>query len=271
MSSDPLAACKRIDVELDRQFGASGAVISEQIRKHLESCARCSKLHRWVTAQLPACELPPELGHRIRNQLIASLEPVTPAPGIKLSVARSLVVFLMFTGAVVFGMGAEGLRRMTWAQSLGSGSLVAVGAILFSLSLAKQIVPGSRRRIPAWAAMAWFGGAVLAGIAWLFPWHMAGAPITLSWECFLRELAIAAPAAVLVWFMLRPAIVLSPAALGGSVGAIAGLLGVAVMQAACVHQEALHLLLWHWSILAIAPAAGALIGRIGSQLTATCE
>ena len=46
-------------------------------------------------------------------------------------------------------------------------------------------------------------------------------------------------------------IALSPTALGASVGAMAGLVAVTVLQFDCVYQEALHLLLWHWSVLAI--------------------
>ena len=57
---------------------------------------------------------------------------------------------------------------------------------------------------------------------------------------------------------LRRSAMLSPAAKGATLGAAAGLTGVAVQQFGCMHMEALHLLLWHWSGIAIAAGAGAL-------------
>jgi hypothetical protein len=165
-------------------------------------------------------------------------------------------------------MGAAGLRKMSTGQFVGSGLLLAAGAVLFSLSLARQMAPGSRRGIPTWLVMALFGSAALGAITLLFPWREPGTSIGLSWQCSLREFAIAAPAAGLLWLLLRrSAPALSPTALGASVGAMAGLLAVTVLQFGCVYQEALHILLWHWSVLAIAAGAGALLGRLSSRLS----
>jgi hypothetical protein len=111
-----------------------------------------------------------------------------------------------------------------------------------------------------------FAIAALGGIALLFPWRAEGGSPFLSWKCALRELAIAAPAAALFWIPLRRAVVLSPAAMGASVGAVAGLLAVSVLQFACPHQEALHLLLWHWSVLLVTTAAGALAARCAASI-----
>lgn len=259
--------CKRIDAEFDRRFAVPAAQISADARKHLASCARCSKLYRWLLEQ-PAAEVPSELSWRIQNRLAASLAPVSPAASIPVSVLRLLAIFLAFAGGLVFTMGAAGVRQMSTAQLLGSGLLLAAGAVLFSLSLARQMAPGSRRGIPTWLAMALFGGIALGGITLLFPWRMPGTSIALSWQCSLREVAIAAPAAAFLWLLLRRSIpALSPTALGASVGAMAGLLAVTVLQLGCVYQEALHLLLWHWSVLAISAGAGALLGRLGSQFS----
>jgi hypothetical protein len=268
MSVDALTVCKRIDAELDRRFGVSGAEVSGEARKHLESCAKCSKLHRWISEQPAASGVSSELSRRIQSQLIASLKPVTPVPAIKVSVLRFLAIFLEFAGVLLVATGTAGLRRMNMAQSLGSGALLAAGAVLFSLSLARQLAPGSRRGIPTWIAMALFGSAVLAGIILLFPWHTPGASIALSWQCSLRELAIATPAATLFWLLLRQGVVFSPTAMGASVGAIAGLLAVTVLQFGCIYQEALHLLVWHWSVLVIATGSGALIARIAGRFSA---
>jgi hypothetical protein len=267
MSVDTLTTCKRIDAELDRRFEVSGAEISAEARKHLASCARCRNLYHWIVEQSAITGVSSELSRRIQSQLVASLTPVKPLASIQVCLLRFLAIFLAFAAALVVTMGGAGLGQMSTGQFLGSGLLLA-GAVLFSLSLARQMAPGSRRGIPTWLAMALFGSAALGGITLLFPWREPGTSIGLSWQCSLREFAIAAPAAGLLWLLLRrSAPALSPTALGASVGAMAGLLAVTVLQFGCVYQQALHLLLWHWSVLAIAAGAGALLGGLSTQFS----
>jgi hypothetical protein len=268
MSADTLSTCRRIDAEFDRRFDVSAPEVSADARKHLASCARCRSLYRWIAEQPAVTGVSSELSRRIRSQLAASLTPVKPAVSIGVCVLRFLAIFLAFAAGLVVTMGAAGLGRMSTGQFLGSGLLLAAGAILFSLSLARQMAPGSRRGIATWVAMALFGSTALCGITLLFPWREPGASIGLSWQCSLREVAIATPAAALLWLLLRrSAPALSPTALGASVGAMAGLLAVTVLQFGCVYQQALHLLLWHWSVLAIAAGAGALLGRLSGRFS----
>jgi hypothetical protein len=268
MSVDTLSTCKRIDAEFDRRFEVADTGISVEAREHLASCARCRNLYLWIAEQPAVAGVSSELSQRIQGQLAASLTPVKPVASIRVCVLRFLAIFLAFATGLVVTMGTAGLRQMNVGQFLASGLLPAAGGVLFSLSLARQMTPGSRRGIPTWVAMALFGGAVLGGITLLFPWREPGTSIGLSWQCSLREFAIAAPAAALLWLLLRrSAPALSPTALGASVGAMAGLLAVTVLQFGCVYQEALHLLLWHWSVLAIAAGAGALVGWLSGQFS----
>ncbi len=268
MSVDTLTTCKRIDAEFDRRFEVSAGEISADARKHLASCARCRNLYRWIAEQPVVTRVSSELSQRIQGKLVASLTPGRPMASIRVCVLRFLAMFLAFAAGLVVTMGAAGLRQMNTWQFLGSGLLLAAGAVLFSLSLARQMTPGSRRGIPTWLAMALFSGTALGGITLLFPWRETGTSIGLSWQCSLREFAIAAPAAALLWLLLRrSAPALSPTALGASVGAMAGLLAVTVLQFGCVYQQALHLLLWHWSVLAISAGAGALFGWLSGQFS----
>jgi len=268
MSVDSITTCNRIDAEFDRRFEVAAPEVSAEARNHLASCARCRNLYSWIEEQPAVTEVSSEVSQRIQGQLVAALTPVKPVASIKVRVLRFLAIFLAFAAGLVVLMGAAGLRQMSTGQFLGGGLLLAAGAVLFSLSLARQMTPGSRRGIPTWLAMALFSSAALSGIALLFPWREPGTSIGLSWQCLLRELAIAAPAAGLLWLLLRrSAPALSPTALGASVGAMAGLLAVTVLQFGCVYQEALHLLLWHWSALAIAAGAGAFLGRLSSRFS----
>jgi hypothetical protein len=268
MPVDTLTTCNRIDSEFDRRFEVSAAEISAEARRHLTSCARCRNLYSWIAEQPAVTGVSSELSQRIQSQLVAALTPVKSVASIKVCVLRFLAIFFAFAAGLVVTMGAAGLRKMNTWQFLGSGLLLAAGAALFSLSLARQMTPGSRRGIPTWLAMALCGSAALGAITLLFPWREPGTSIGLNWQCSLREFAIAAAAAGLLWLLLRrSAPALSPTALGASVGAMAGLLAVTVLQFGCVYQEALHLLLWHWSVLAIAAGAGALLGPLSSRFS----
>ena len=76
------------------------------------------------------------------------------------------------------------------------------------------------------------------------------------------------PAALVFAFLARRGARLSLGMLGGTLGAIAGLLGVTVLQFTCALQDIGHLLVWHGGVLVISTLAGALIGQSVSSLGA---
>lgn len=253
--------CRQMNAELDRRFAGTGDGLSEAGRLHLMSCARCAALYGWISEKQSGLTVNADLTHRIAAQIESSLAPVKPIPSPGAFAVRIAAMFVLLTCALVAFMGGAGITAMSRLQLAGVGALLVSGTTLFSATLGKLTTPGSTRRVPTWLTMLVFATAALGGIALLFPWRAEDASPFLSWQCALRELAIAAPAAVLFWILMRRAVVLSPAAMGAGVGAVAGLLAVSALQFACPHQEALHLLLWHWSVLLVTTAAGALTAR----------
>jgi hypothetical protein len=73
--------------------------------------------------------------------------------------------------------------------------------------------------------------------------------------------ALAVPAAGLFWLLLRGGAPLNLTTLGATLGAIAGLLSVTMLQFTCNLQGIGHLLTWHGGVLVISTIAGSLIGR----------
>jgi hypothetical protein len=130
---------------------------------------------------------------------------------------------------------------------------------LFSLTLAWQIRPGSLQKIPAKLSWACFGVGFLTGAALLFPWRGAEAFVSRGWPCLLTGSAVAIPGGVLFWLLTRRGVPLSAGAFGGTLGAIAGLLGLTVLQFHCLYQNAAHLLLWHGGILVLSITTGLLV------------
>ena len=207
----------------------------------------------------PAPELSPELHRKISEALTASLQPVKPMPSAGLLAAQFASIFLVFAAALIAMMGVTGFRTLQAWQALGIVAILAVGVSLFSLALAWQIRPGSRQKIPSMLSWAYFGVGFLTGAALLFPWRGAEAFVSRGWPCLLAGSAVAIPGGVLFWLLTRRGVPLSAGAFGGTLGAIAGLLGLTVLQFRCIYQDAAHLLVWHGGVLVLSITAGVLV------------
>lgn len=206
----------------------------------------------------PAPELSPELHRKISGALAASLQPVKPMPASRVLAGQFAAIFLVFAAALIAMMGVTGFRTLDAWQALGILVILAVGVSLLSVVLAWQIRPGSEQKIPAKIAWACFGVGFLSGAALLFPWRGAEAFVSRGWPCLLAGSAVAIPGGVLFWLLTRRGVPLSAGAFGGTLGAIAGVLGLTVLQFRCLYQNAAHLLIWHGGVLVLSITAGVL-------------
>jgi Negative regulator of sigma F len=207
----------------------------------------------------PSSELSPGLHRKISGALTASLQPVKPMPAARVLAGQFAAIFVVFAAALITMMGVTGFRTLHPWQALGIVAIFAVGVSLFSLTLAWQIRPGSLQKIPAELSWAYFGVGFLTGAALLFPWRGAEAFISRGWPCLLTGSAVAIPGGVLFWLLTRRGVPLSAGAFGGTLGAIAGLLGLTVLQFHCLYQNAAHLLVWHGGILVLSITTGLLV------------
>ena len=207
----------------------------------------------------PSSELSPDLHRKISGALTASLQPVKPMPAARVLTGQFASIFLVFAAALIAMMGVTGFRALHAWQAVGIVAVLAVGVSLFSLTLAWQIRPGSLQKIPAKLSWAYFGVGFLTGAALLFPWRGAEAFVSRGWPCLLTGSAVAIPGGVLFWLLTRRGVPLSAGAFGGTLGAIAGLLGLTVLQFHCLYQNAAHLLVWHGGILVLSITTGLLV------------
>jgi hypothetical protein len=265
--------CKLIDAELDRHFGGSGGLsaeacgkglrpeLSRQARQHLEECERCRGLYEWISGEIAVGEPSPALYRKARLMLQDSLEPISPLPSTRILVIQFLVAFGLFALPIGGILGFAGFHRMGAVQLIGISAILAVGAAALSFSLAWQMIPGSVQRFSTGVAIAVLAAGFLGCVGILFPWRTPERFIAQGWPCSAMGVSVAAPAAVLFWLLVRRGARLSREALGGALGAIAGLLGVTVMQFSCSRQEAGHLLVWHGGVLVITTLTGILTAR----------
>ncbi len=258
--------CKSVDAELDRQFGKPGQPLSPTARQHLDECERCTNLYRYLTQPAPAWSVSPELEQKISKNAKGSLQPVSRLRSTSVRAAQLLIVFVLLAAAVTSMMKILGIEAMSRAQLAGISAVLALGVVLLTRSLAWQMTPGSLQRIPAWSAVAIVGAGLLAGTVILFPWQTPEEFIEHGWRCLRTGLTLAVPTAALFWLSVRRGAFVNLTTLGATLGAIAGLLSVTVLQFTCNMQEIAHLLVWHGGVLAISTVIGALIGGSVARL-----
>ena len=263
MPAGTKTGCSLVDAELDRHFGTTGAPaagMSQQTRAHLEECGRCRALYGYLIESPPALAVSRELQGKISSTLQQSLQPVKPVGSVRVLTAQLLVIFLIVALAATGMMNAVGIAVMKQWQLIGIIGFLAVGAAFLSLSLAWQMTPGSLRRVPATTALTILAASFLVGVAILFPWQTPEGFFRFGWHCLRVGLMMAGPAAVLFGILVWRGAPLGFGMLGATLGAIAGLLSVTILQFTCDHQDAIHLVAWHGGVLAISTLMGIVIG-----------
>lgn len=258
--------CTTVDAELDRRFGGQSQPLSPQARQHLDECERCWKLYQYLEERPPRSAVSPEVQRQIAENIKESLRPVSRLRSTPVLAAQLLIVFVLLAAAVTSMMKVVGIEAMSPGQLAGISAIFALGGVLLCRSLAWQMTPGSMQRIPALAAVMILGAGLLAGFLFLFPWRTPEAFLTRGWHCLRAGLALAVPAVALFSLLVRRGAPLSLTTLGATLGAIAGLLSVTVLQFTCNLQDIAHLLVWHAGVLVISTTMGALIGRSAGLL-----
>jgi hypothetical protein len=260
--------CKLIDAQLDRQFAGRGSQLSLEVQKHLDECERCRTLYSVLAEEFPIGVVSTGTEHSIVETIRGSLKPVRRLRSTAAVAVELVVVFLLISVAVISRMKVVGVAVMTPPQLIGISTILSLGAVLLAVSLAWQMRPGSLRRIQEWAAVGIPAAVLLAGIVLLFPWKTPEAFVVRGWRCLRVGLILAVPAALAFGLLVRRGAPLSLKSLGGTLGAIAGLLGVTVLQYTCDLQNIGHLVVWHGGVFVLSTLAGVVAGHCLSRTRA---
>ena len=218
------------------------------------------QLETWAASQ-SAAGLSPEIRRKVQGTLASSLIPVKPLPSQRTLLLQFLSVFVACTVGLIAIMDKAGFHLMTAAQMVSIAAILAGGGILFSLTVAGRMVPGSRQGLPLSLVLALSSFGLFGGIALLFPWRTSGSFVSEGWPCAAMELMIAVPAGVVFWLLARRGALFGGAGVGAALGGLAVVLALAVLQFRCMFQQAPHLLVWHGVTAAILIALAALIGE----------
>lgn len=222
------------------------------------------QLEAWAASQ-PDTALSPALRQKVQGVLASSLTPVKPLPSQGSLTLLFLAVFAVCAIALVAILSKAGFHLMTGVQMGLMATLLAGGGVLFSISLARQMVPGSRLSFPVSLAVAISGCGVIGGFALLFPWRASGIFVAEGLPCAATEMMIAVPAAVIFGLFARRGALFMDTAFGSALSGLAVILALTVLQFQCMFQQAPHLLVWHGVTAAALVGLGVLIGRARSH------
>ncbi len=202
----------------------------------------------------------PERLDSIRSLVTSSLRPVRPLPSDATLICIALGLFIAFSLLAAVPVDYRGFHRLSTMQRLAYYPVITVCALLFSVSLVHEIIPGSRRRIhPALGVV--FSLFSLASVAFgLFPNHHLAHFANLGLRCLGLGITCALVSGLLAYLLLRKGFAASPVRATTLTGFFAGLTGVAVLALHCPLQDVFHILVWHLGAMLTAGACGALLG-----------
>jgi len=219
------------------------------------------QLEVWAASQ-PDTALSPAMRQKVHGMLVSSLIPVKPLPSQSSLILRFLATFAACAAALFAILSKAGFHLMTGAQMGLMATLFTGGGVLFSISLAQQMIPGSRQAMPFSVEVGLAGVLLTAGIALLFPWQTSGAFVSEGWPCAAMELMIAVPAMVVFWLLARRGALFASPGLGAALTGLAVFLALTPLQFQCMFQQAPHLLVWHAGPAVVLIGLGALVGQM---------
>ena len=228
--------------------------------QHLTKCEHCRTLMSVLyEGGKPTAPRETQL-NRIQARIVENLKPVRPlAPARFFLFACAIIVLcIVAIGTMPFGMNGWGALRM--GQRIAVFSTLAGGAILLAVSMVGQMVPGSKYAFaPAVLPIAILA-ALLIVLAATFHPREETAFVADGLACMKNGLMSSIPAAFLFWLLVRRGAIMYPKFIGAGAGGLAGLIGLSVLEINCSNLNVFHILIWHWGVVLISSAAGALLG-----------
>ncbi len=257
--------CKDLDQSLIEGDNTAAGRLPREARDHIEHCARCREFMRALSPTAvpdPPSEL---LVQNIRKRLTVGLTPVRPLAPRPYFIAGFIGIFVAIAAVFTLRLGAFAVPVMSPAQRIVILCVLAGSVWLLASSLAGQMVPGSRQRIPPVLLSAGIVIVLALVLIALFSFRHEEHFWRAAWACIRAGTPIGLLAAVPFWLVLRRGAVLSPRVAGTATGLLAGLVGTSVLEIHCPNFDLVHLLVAHLGVATLC----ALIGFIAGSAVAT--
>lgn len=201
----------------------------------------------------------------IQAKLTTNLPAVAPIAG-----SRTFALLFMAAMVVISALSLLVLRAYGWDNM----DLLRRTAVFFSLSvslfvlaffLAHQMVPGSRVYLSPLLLLSAVGLALLLVFACCFQIQAEQRFFASGLVCLEIGTPFAIPIVLLLFWTTRQGIILCEGSAFATIGVLAGLVSVTVLELHCPNFDLLHILTWHLGI----PFAGAVLGISWAKLWAS--
>jgi len=231
-----------------------------QAQDHLRICNRCQELAGLLNSPVPVDPPSPATLRQMAECMATDLRPVRPVAPARYFFGAFVGIFVSIVALSVYRMGAFAIAVMTPLETAAIMSALAISTGLLAYSLAHQMVPGSRHRIPPRLLPVAIAISLTIAIAVLFQFQNERNFWGNAWACIRAGTSIGVLAAAPFWLMLRRGAILAPSMTAAATGLLAGLVGTSVLEIHCPNLDAWHILISHLGVAMLCALAGLVIG-----------
>jgi Negative regulator of sigma F len=241
-------------------LGASATALSPEEQLHWSQCLVCQALYPKVAAAPPEGKPTPS-SDRVLTVILTDLKPVKPIPSPwVLAVAFTALVAVLLALAAWL-IGAAGFFALSAMAKMLMLSILGIGTLLFSFSLAQRMIPGSLQRVPVLQVALALAIAFIFVVGLMFHDVTDWKTLAMQRTCLWLGIAAAVVTATLSSMLVRRGAWINRFATVVSIGALSGVSALLVLTVHCPILKATHILLWHGGAAAVAILAAWLVGR----------
>ncbi len=244
---------------------ASGRPVPPEAAAHFARCEQCRRLARAMETR-EAASLQPSQLQQIEGRLLAGLKPVRRLPAAPVLFGLFAVVLIIVVAIGGTLLGPSGWQAESQGQRLAVFIALAVAAGCLTVSLERQMVPGSTLTVSPSVLIGLVVAAMVTIVAIFFRPRPEAAFVSDGLVCIRIGFEYGVLAGALLWLVLARGAILKPVLAGGTAGALGGLSGLTVLEVICPNLNAYHVMVWHIGALVASIALGAAIGVAAEYL-----
>jgi len=246
--------------------GPASLLQSLEAAEHIAECKHCRDLLQMLQKKEQAPDSVESQVERIQAMIAALLEPVRPLAPARFFLGACAIIFLGVVAIGITQSGMDGWAALNGTQRIAVFATMAAGAVLLAVSMIGQMAPGNKYALaPALLPIGVLTVLIVVLSATFRPREEL-AFVQTGLACVGRGLTYSIPVAFLFWLLTRRGAILSPKLIGAAVGGLASLAGFTVLELNCPDVNVFHIVVWHWGVVLIGTAAGALIGAAGEYI-----
>lgn len=220
-------------------------------------------------------DVDPALIGRVSTALTASLRPVRPMAPAWMLASELMAISAIVAVAGAGWLGFYGIRKLSVAETAAIFIALVIFSWLAALLSVAETTPGGLRwknpeimdpvmRNPGMLLLAVM--AIWLGMdAALFHDYELGAFVRQGMSCLRAGLAVAIPAGIGSWLVLRRGFAVNPPTAGIAAGTLAGLAGLTMLEIHCPNFRAPHVMVWHTAVIPVSALAGGSLVRIATR------